>query len=450
MDTPTDKQSENSAVPSKKNGKKATVIINPPEKGPLTNVNELFKSALQKHTVAVDPKISIVLEAKAARAGFDRDVIERVFVRGYKNLPLNTELTREQYAMNRVNSFLSGGAAMQEDADLLPIVERLGLKGSGGAMRPHIRREKNPYNNKVTFHVVDAKGIVKHSTTDEFEARKHLAQKYSSYMGEARAWGLAGIEQSYKKITGKTMGQRAKEVEDLHAKIAATAKENEKMWAEREARKKQQNEMFEAAVKRLKGKDPCWKNYKMVGLKPNGDPNCVGPVKEYGDPEVMYKKAAATANAKLQAMKAMDKTAEYEKQRVAKASLMKKEEKGVEIDPMKRLIGTKELVKVYRDATPGQEQADIAEMKTPAWSRKEGKNPEGGLNRKGIASYRAQNPGSKLSMAVTTKPSKLKKDSKAYNRRKSFCARMSGVEGPMKKPNGEPTRKALALRKWNC
>lgn len=92
----------------------------------------------------------------------------------------------------------------------------------------------------------------------------------------------------------------------------------------------------------------------------------------------------------------------------------------------------------------------ITEMKTPAWSRKEGKNPEGGLNRKGIASYRRENPGSKLSMAVTTKPSELKKDSKAYNRRKSFCARMSGVDGPMKKPNGEPTRKALALRKWNC
>ena len=85
-----------------------------------------------------------------------------------------------------------------------------------------------------------------------------------------------------------------------------------------------------------------------------------------------------------------------------------------------------------------------------AWQRKEGKNPEGGLNRKGIASYRAEHPGSKLSMAVTTKPSKLDPDSKAAKRRKSFCARMSGVEGPMKKPNGEPTRKSLALRKWNC
>jgi hypothetical protein len=85
-----------------------------------------------------------------------------------------------------------------------------------------------------------------------------------------------------------------------------------------------------------------------------------------------------------------------------------------------------------------------------AWQRKAGKNPEGGLNRKGIASYRAEHPGSKLSMAVTTKPSKLKPGSKAANRRKSFCARMGGMPGPMKKPNGEPTRKALSLRKWNC
>ena len=85
-----------------------------------------------------------------------------------------------------------------------------------------------------------------------------------------------------------------------------------------------------------------------------------------------------------------------------------------------------------------------------AWQRKAGKNPEGGLNRKGIASYRRENPGSKLSMAVTTPPSKLDPDSKAAKRRKSFCARMGGMPGPMKKPNGEPTRKALSLRKWNC
>jgi hypothetical protein len=85
-----------------------------------------------------------------------------------------------------------------------------------------------------------------------------------------------------------------------------------------------------------------------------------------------------------------------------------------------------------------------------AWRRKEGKSKKGGLNAKGVASYRRENPGSKLQTAVTTKPSKLKAGSKDAKRRKSFCARMGGVKGPMKKPNGKPTRKALALRKWNC
>jgi hypothetical protein len=53
-------------------------------------------------------------------------------------------------------------------------------------------------------------------------------------------------------------------------------------------------------------------------------------------------------------------------------------------------------------------------------------------------------------MAVTTPPSKLKAGSKDANRRKSFCARMSGVKGPMKDEKGKPTRKALSLKKWNC
>jgi len=60
--------------------------------------------------------------------------------------------------------------------------------------------------------------------------------------------------------------------------------------------------------------------------------------------------------------------------------------------------------------------------KTAAWTRKEGKSETGGLNAKGVASYRAANPGSKLKMAVTTPPSKLKAGSKDANRRKSFCA----------------------------
>jgi hypothetical protein len=92
-------------------------------------------------------------------------------------------------------------------------------------------------------------------------------------------------------------------------------------------------------------------------------------------------------------------------------------------------------------------------VKSPAWQRKEGKSESGGLNAKGVASYRRQNPGSKLKTAVTTKPSKLKKGSKAANRRKSFCARMSGMKKKLtsaKTKNDPNSRINKSLRKWNC
>jgi hypothetical protein len=88
-----------------------------------------------------------------------------------------------------------------------------------------------------------------------------------------------------------------------------------------------------------------------------------------------------------------------------------------------------------------------------AWTRKEGQSESGGLNRKGIESYRRANPGSKLSMAVTTKPSKLKPGSKAANRRKSFCARMGGMKKRLtsaKTAKDPDSRINKALRKWNC
>ena len=57
--------------------------------------------------------------------------------------------------------------------------------------------------------------------------------------------------------------------------------------------------------------------------------------------------------------------------------------------------------------------------------------------------------GANLKPPVTTKPSKLKAGSKKAKRRKSFCARMSGVKGPTSK-KGKLTPKGAALRRWNC
>ena len=87
--------------------------------------------------------------------------------------------------------------------------------------------------------------------------------------------------------------------------------------------------------------------------------------------------------------------------------------------------------------------------KTAAWQRKEGKSKSGGLNRKGIASYRRANPGSKLSMAVTERNPKGKRAS----RRKSFCARMSGMKRKLtsaKTANDPNSRINKSLRKWRC
>ena len=118
--------------------------------------------------------------------------------------------------------------------------------------------------------------------------------------------------------------------------------------------------------------------------------------------------------------------------------------------------------KVYKKVKVGAHETPSGEIKNEeveqieevaAWQRKEGKNPEGGLNRKGIESYRREHPGSKLSMAVTTKPSKLKKGSKAAKRRKSFCARMSGMKRRLtsaKTANDPNSRINKSLRKWNC
>jgi len=77
------------------------------------------------------------------------------------------------------------------------------------------------------------------------------------------------------------------------------------------------------------------------------------------------------------------------------------------------------------------------------------KSKTGGLTAKGVAKYNRATGGN-LKTAVTTPPSKLKAGSKDANRRKSFCARMSGMKGAMKDDKGRPTRKALSLKKWNC
>jgi hypothetical protein len=95
-------------------------------------------------------------------------------------------------------------------------------------------------------------------------------------------------------------------------------------------------------------------------------------------------------------------------------------------------------------------QQDVAEGEN--WAKHNNKRV-GGMSKKSVKSYRRSHPGSKIQTAVTTKPSKLKKGSKAAKRRKSFCARMSGMKkahasAKTKRDPDSPINKAL--RRWNC
>lgn len=246
--------------------------------------------------------------------------------------------------------------------------------------------------------------------------------------------------------------------------------------------------------------NPCWKGYHPVGTKKkNGKtvPNCVPNANEAANPA---QQAAIAIAKKKKAGVDENYNPEYDDEAGMADNNLETLERAVQgIDDLintgdnlpewcqeKIAVAKSMLVTVwdYMASEEGNEDPEIAEMyeameqlaeelaaktnasvdavwesleamddqklyETAAWRRKEGKSKKGGLNAKGVASYRREHPGSKLQTAVTTKPSKLKPGSKAAKRRKSFCARMSGVKGPMEK-NGKPTRKALALRKWNC
>ena len=129
--------------------------------------------------------------------------------------------------------------------------------------------------------------------------------------------------------------------------------------------------------------------------------------------------------------------------------------------PQKHEEGTPAAVKFAKSMTPGENnkkekkmreykdffefRAELAEDGMDGHSVKGGHklpvSKGAGMTKKGVAKYRRDNPGSKLQTAVTTKPSKLKKGSKAYNRRKSFCARSRGWTGE---------RGKAARRRWNC
>ena len=184
-------------------------------------------------------------------------------------------------------------------------------------------------------------------------------------------------------------------------------------------------------------KNACWKGYTAVGMKmKNGRkvPNCVP--KEETEIEEKYGKGYKSP---------------WDKIEKAKPGI------GARIDAHAKELD--DLNKKYKQITD-KDKKEVKECKDDCScscndvdeDAKGHKSPSGGLTQKG-RDYYNRKTGGNLKAPVTTPPSKLKKGSKAANRRKSFCARMGGMKKRLtsaKTANDPDSRINKALRKWNC
>ena len=109
-------------------------------------------------------------------------------------------------------------------------------------------------------------------------------------------------------------------------------------------------------------------------------------------------------------------------------------------DGYKQIGVKKKGTKMVPNCVPVKEEEDIIERGADSKGYYRSTESGAGLTRKGAKHFGIQT-------AVT---GKVKRGSSAAKRRKSFCARMSGMPGPMKDEKGRPTRKAASLRRWRC
>jgi hypothetical protein len=120
---------------------------------------------------------------------------------------------------------------------------------------------------------------------------------------------------------------------------------------------------------------------------------------------------------------------------------------------------------VRKDPVSGEYIVDVGEygsVRVPAhkvkhgveedWQKANKKDKTDGMSQKAVNAYKREHPGSKLKTAVTTKPSKLKKGSKASKRRKSYCSRSKGQMKMHSISCAKTPDKAIckARRRWNC
>jgi hypothetical protein len=197
----------------------------------------------------------------------------------------------------------------------------------------------------------------------------------------------------------------------------------------------------------VKEDSPCWKDYEMVGMKKKGKkevPNCVpkeeielgetkgAGVKMYND----YRSKSIGVN-----------TQRYAKQRYQRTGILPGSKTSTKDSEAEFFAKGGKVKKYDTRGNPIDESSLIEQVKAimergeDSHGYKRSTESGAGLTRKGAKHFG-------IKTAVTRK--NVDPDSEAGKRRKSFCARMSGMPGPMKDEKGRPTRKAMSLKRWRC
>jgi hypothetical protein len=433
-------------------------------------------------------KEAMSLLNKAEASGIDISILGEVFARGYKN---NENINE---AFNRVNSFIAGGKAAEMDKDLSEAIEhKKGKIYKDGKWIGTVRHRGDSFNSHRTHPI--KKVIVVKSHKTRTDAEKHIIKSHE--MGEAVKEPTGGLKDAcwkgytavgMKMKNGRSVPncvpkesndcgcdgnckcvkevQRTADIKMVKVRMPdgtmkfrkekATTSVQDESYTGSEATSSNKND----PSNRFVGTDAIRKNY--ASATP-GQEQVAGEISVAAfSPE----KQSYISPGVRRASNEVDQSKQNAGQKTLKSfrealsgiresnDLNEAFSAGFELAPLARDYGIR-VQSAFEHHPEVQEALDAQKQvanETVEEDKKGHKSPSGGLTQKGRDYYNRQSGGN-LKAPVTTEPSKLKKGSKAANRRKSFCARMGGMKKRLtsaKTANDPDSRINKALRKWNC
>jgi hypothetical protein len=373
--------------------------------------------------VALTDKQKLSLYKKSQQSGYPTSILEEVYNRGVISWEKSTNKTPEQYAFDRVNSFISDGLAAEIDEDLRKWFDANNPKGGwkrlnskGEAIGPCGAKEPGEPKPKCMSNEMRAKlskseraaAVATKRRHDSDPDRKGKPINVSSF-GKGKISEMEEFNEE-NHPTNPSLWSRAKALARQKFDVYPSAYANG--WASKwykskgggwktvsEAANPAQQAAIAIAMKKA-GKKPqneelvdedCWDGYKRVGMKEKGGkmvPNCVP------------------------------------------------EETQSRLDIIKRVVLESQIC---ADCDCGLAEEVLNERGADSKGYYRSTESGAGLTAKGAKHFGIQT-------AVTERNPKGKRAA----RRRSFCARMGGMKGPMKDEKGRPTRKAMSLRRWRC